>query len=104
MGIGRSFVVFKSCRKRSENVISWGHKWGKTVEQCILLRLGSNGSLKLLSCLFIGVGLALMHSPGIGIISQYFRRRQALAIGFCISGSSLAQLVVPVLVGHWLKR
>ncbi|KAL1870544.1 hypothetical protein VTK73DRAFT_2583 [Phialemonium thermophilum] len=47
--------------------------------------------------LCIGLGMGFTFLPGTAILSQYFHRRRALAIGISSSGSPLAGIVFPII-------
>ncbi|KIK69480.1 hypothetical protein GYMLUDRAFT_91751 [Collybiopsis luxurians FD-317 M1] len=53
-----------------------------------------------------GVGLAagMMYVPSVGVVSQYFRRRRALAMTIVASGSSLGSVVHPLMLNNILTR
>ncbi|KAF8909693.1 major facilitator superfamily domain-containing protein [Gymnopilus junonius] len=49
----------------------------------------------------LGIAIGLMYIPGLGIISHYFHRRRALAIGIATSGSAVGGAVHPILLNLW---
>ncbi|KAI0221399.1 Monocarboxylate transporter 5 [Lamellibrachia satsuma] len=51
-----------------------------------------------------GIGNALMFTPSLIIVSQYFEKRRSLANGFTMAGGSLGQLIIPLLLNYWLKK
>ncbi|KAK2192422.1 hypothetical protein NP493_31g00031 [Ridgeia piscesae] len=46
----------------------------------------------------VGVGGSLAYAPSIVIVSQYFEKKRAFAVGVCFSGSGVGALVLPPLV------
>lgn len=50
-----------------------------------------------------GIGNALMFTPSLIVVSQYFEKRRSLANGITMAGGSLGQLIIPLLLNHWLK-
>jgi len=44
-----------------------------------------------------------MFTPSLIVVSQYFEKRRSLANGFTMAGGSLGQLIIPLLLNHWLK-
>jgi MFS family permease len=57
----------------------------------------------------IGIGIGLVYLPSISIVSQYFSKRRALAIGIALTGSSGGGIVFPIMlnnliISHGFKR
>lgn len=48
----------------------------------------------------VGVGCGLVFLPSQAILSQYFKRRRALAIGIASTGSPVASMIFPVIFGQ----
>lgn len=48
----------------------------------------------------IGIGIGLVYLPSISIISQYFSKRRALAIGIALTGSSGGGIVFPIMLNN----
>ncbi|KAF8152955.1 major facilitator superfamily domain-containing protein [Crassisporium funariophilum] len=51
----------------------------------------------------LGVGIAagIMYIPAIGVVSHYFQRRRALAIGIATSGSAVGGAIHPIMLNAW---
>ncbi|KAF8961854.1 major facilitator superfamily domain-containing protein [Flammula alnicola] len=49
----------------------------------------------------MGVAIGIMYIPAIGIISHYFQRRRALAIGLATSGSAVGGAIHPIMLNAW---
>jgi len=47
-----------------------------------------------------GIGIGLVYLPSISIISQYFSKRRALAIGIALTGSSGGGIVFPIMLNN----
>jgi len=47
-----------------------------------------------------GIGIGLVYLPSISIISQYFSKRRALAIGIALTGSSGGGIVFPFMLNN----
>ncbi|OAA55031.1 Major facilitator superfamily domain, general substrate transporter [Niveomyces insectorum RCEF 264] len=52
----------------------------------------------------VGVGMGLLFLPATAVLSQYFLRRRALAIGISTTGSPLAGIVFPILFSRLQPR
>lgn len=52
----------------------------------------------------VGLGCAVMFLPSAAIISQYFAKRRALAIGISSAGSPIAGMVLPIIFGRLEPR
>lgn len=52
----------------------------------------------------VGVGCGLVFLPSAAVLSQYFARRRAIALGIQSSGSPLAGIVFPVIFNHLRPR
>ncbi|TPX19089.1 uncharacterized protein E0L32_011250 [Thyridium curvatum] len=48
----------------------------------------------------VGVGMGLVFLPSTAVISQYFRRHRALALGIASSGSPVVGMVFPIIFTH----
>lgn len=48
----------------------------------------------------VGIGCGLIFLPSAAIMSQYFKRRRALALGIASSGSPMAGIVFPIIFGR----
>jgi MFS family permease len=48
----------------------------------------------------IGIAVGIMYIPAIGILSHYFQRRRALAIGIATSGSAFGGAVHPIILNY----
>ncbi|KKA26798.1 hypothetical protein TD95_003147 [Thielaviopsis punctulata] len=53
-------------------------------------------------CIGLGSGLAFL--PSTAILSQYFKKRLGLAIGFSAAGSPVAGIIFPIMFGHLEPR
>ncbi|KAH9474434.1 MFS transporter asaE [Psilocybe cubensis] len=53
----------------------------------------------------IGLGLAIgiLYVPGLGILSHYFKRRRALAIGIATCGSAVGGALHPIMLNKWFQ-
>ncbi|EKM83347.1 hypothetical protein AGABI1DRAFT_65844 [Agaricus bisporus var. burnettii JB137-S8] len=51
-----------------------------------------------------GLGAGLMYVPSLAVISQYFRRRRALAMSIVASGSSLGAIIHPIMLNNLFVR
>lgn len=51
----------------------------------------------------LGVGIAVgaTYIPGVAVISHYFRKRRALAIGIATSGSAVGGAIHPIILNAW---
>ncbi|KAF9484040.1 MFS general substrate transporter [Pholiota conissans] len=49
----------------------------------------------------MGIAIGLMYIPAIGIISHYFQKRRALAIGLATSGSAVGGAIHPIMLNAW---
>ncbi|KAF8199455.1 major facilitator superfamily domain-containing protein [Pholiota molesta] len=49
----------------------------------------------------MGIAIGLMYIPAIGIISHYFQKRRALAIGLATSGSAVGGAIHPIMLNSW---
>ena len=48
----------------------------------------------------IGIGIGFLFLPAISVVSQYFLRRRALAIGIVSTGSSAGGIVFPIMLNR----
>lgn len=51
----------------------------------------------------IGLGIGLLFLPSISILSQYFFKRRALAIGIAVTGSSIGGIVLPIMLNNLIE-
>lgn len=51
----------------------------------------------------MGIGLGLIFVPSMSVISHYFARRRALAIGLAFAGSSIGGVMQPIMVNRLLN-
>ncbi|KAF8646651.1 hypothetical protein AX16_007149 [Volvariella volvacea WC 439] len=51
----------------------------------------------------VGLGMAIgaTYIPGLGIVSHYFKRRRALALGIAASGSAVGGTLHPIMLNQW---
>ncbi|KAI0742078.1 monocarboxylate permease [Daedaleopsis nitida] len=47
-----------------------------------------------------GIGIALMFNPSVAVMSHWFRRKRASAIGIVLSGGAVGGVVFPILLQH----
>ena len=52
----------------------------------------------------IGIGVGLIFLPALSIISQYFFKRRALAIGVAVTGSSAGGIVLPIMLNNLIVQ
>jgi MFS family permease len=52
----------------------------------------------------IGIGIGLLFVPSISVVTHYFKRRRAIAMGIVLSGSSLGAIVHTVMLNKLLDR
>ncbi|KAK4051966.1 hypothetical protein OIO90_004496 [Microbotryomycetes sp. JL221] len=52
----------------------------------------------------LGCGMSCMFLPPIALLSQYFARRRALAMGVAVVGSSVGGIVFPIFLNNMLAR
>ena len=52
----------------------------------------------------IGIGIGLLFVPSISVVTHYFTRRRAIAMGIVLSGSSLGAIVHTVMLNELLGR
>lgn len=52
----------------------------------------------------MGIGCGCLFLPAVGIVSQYFRRRRALAIGLTVTGSSIGGIIHPIMLNRLFPR
>ena len=45
-----------------------------------------------------GIGYGFIYTPSMMVISKYFEKKRALATGIAVSGSSVGQLITPILI------
>ncbi|TFK38657.1 MFS general substrate transporter [Crucibulum laeve] len=50
-----------------------------------------------------GLGAGMMYVPSIALVSQYFKKRRALAMSFVAAGSSLGAFVHPIMLNNTLN-
>jgi MFS family permease len=50
-----------------------------------------------------GIGVGLLFLPAISILSQYFFRRRALAIGIAVTGSSIGGICLPIMLNNLIQ-
>lgn len=48
----------------------------------------------------VGLGCAVMFLPSAAVLSQWFAKRRALALGVQSSGSPIAGIIIPIMFGH----
>ncbi|PPQ76707.1 hypothetical protein CVT26_004383, partial [Gymnopilus dilepis] len=48
-----------------------------------------------------GIALGLFYIPGLAVISHWFDKRRALAVGIAMSGSALGGIIYPILLNKW---
>lgn len=46
----------------------------------------------------LGIGIGLSYIPTVSVVSQYFHKRRALALGIATSGSAVGGMIHPVLL------
>ncbi|KAI0688204.1 monocarboxylate permease [Cerioporus squamosus] len=51
-----------------------------------------------------GIGIALMFNPSVAVMSHWFRRRRASAIGVVLSGGAVGGVVFPIMLQHLIPR
>ncbi|KAI0741766.1 monocarboxylate permease [Daedaleopsis nitida] len=51
-----------------------------------------------------GLGLALLFNPSVAVMSHWFRRRRATAIGIVLGGSAIGGVVFPIMLQHLIPR
>lgn len=54
--------------------------------------------------LCVGLGAGCLFVPGVAILSQYFQKNLATAVGFAASGSSLGGVIYPIVLYHLIPR
>lgn len=54
--------------------------------------------------LLLGLGLSALFCPAIAVLQLYFRRQRALALGICVSGSSLGGVIWPIAVKRLINE
>ncbi len=54
----------------------------------------------LAQALGVGIGIGILFLPALSILSQYFFRRRALAIGIAVSGSSIGGICLPIMLNN----
>jgi MCP family monocarboxylic acid transporter-like MFS transporter 10 len=48
----------------------------------------------------MGLALGTMYIPSLAVLSHYFQRRRALAMGIAASGSSIGTVIHPIMLNH----
>ena len=48
----------------------------------------------------VGIGIGLIFLPALSLLSQYFMRRRALAIGVAVTGSSFGGICLPIMLNN----
>ncbi|TEB32733.1 MFS general substrate transporter [Coprinellus micaceus] len=66
-----------------------------------ITQAGKLWQLFLLQGVGTGLAIGLMYIPGMGILSQYFRRRRPFATGIAVSGSALGGAIHPMMLNAW---
>ncbi|CZR54840.1 uncharacterized protein PAC_04724 [Phialocephala subalpina] len=54
--------------------------------------------------LLVGIATGLLYQPSITIVSHYFEKRRALAMGIATSGASLGGVLYPILLNHLFAK
>lgn len=54
--------------------------------------------------ILLGLFMTLLVVPAVALVSQYFRKRRAVAVGVTIAGSSIGGVLWPVIVNELLKK
>ncbi|KDR76989.1 hypothetical protein GALMADRAFT_66206 [Galerina marginata CBS 339.88] len=49
----------------------------------------------------MGTAIGMMYIPALGVVSHYFQKRRALAIGLATSGSAFGGAIHPILLNTW---
>ncbi|KIM41319.1 hypothetical protein M413DRAFT_72154 [Hebeloma cylindrosporum] len=49
----------------------------------------------------MGIAIGIMYIPALGIVSHYFQKRRALAIGLATSGSAIGGAIHPIMLNAW---
>ncbi|WVW83925.1 hypothetical protein I302_105948 [Kwoniella bestiolae CBS 10118] len=57
----------------------------------------------LAQALGLGIGIGIILLPAFSIMSQYFMRRRALAMGIAVSGSSTGAIILPIMLNRLIK-
>ena len=52
----------------------------------------------------IGIGIGVLFVPSISVVTHYFMKRRAIAMGIVLSGSSLGAIVHTVILNKLLYR
>jgi MFS family permease len=47
-----------------------------------------------------GIGIGIIFLPAVSVLSQYFLRRRALAIGIAVTGSSIGGICLPIMLNN----
>ncbi|KAL1979612.1 hypothetical protein VTN96DRAFT_5452 [Rasamsonia emersonii] len=54
--------------------------------------------------ILLGLSMTLLVCPAVALVSQYFRKRRAVAVGVTVAGSSIGGVVWPIIVNELLKK
>ncbi|KAJ3511804.1 hypothetical protein NLJ89_g3887 [Agrocybe chaxingu] len=49
----------------------------------------------------LGISVGIMYIPALGIVSHYFQKRRALALGIATSGSAFGGAIHPIMLNAW---
>ncbi|TFK32267.1 major facilitator superfamily domain-containing protein [Crucibulum laeve] len=102
-------------------VLSSGLVSGRAFDVGYFYHLMIGGSLLLVFCLFMlsitqpeqyyqvfltqglgmGIAVGMTYIPGLGVVSHYFQRRRALAIGVATTGTAVGGALHPIMLNKW---
>jgi MFS family permease len=51
-----------------------------------------------------GIGLGLLFLPGMSLITHWFRRGRALALGIAVSGASVGRMLLPIMLNQLFHK
>lgn len=52
----------------------------------------------------VGVGMGIMYTPQLSVVSSYFKKKKPIAVGFCGTGAGIGGLVFPAMAQQLLPK
>lgn len=52
----------------------------------------------------VGVGMGIMYTPQLSVVSSYFKKKKPIAVGFCGTGAGIGGLIFPAMAQQLLPK